>query len=190
MTRKTLFCLLLALLMLLSACGKKEEAPSSEGIPESQSAAASETEPASEASTGFFLSLSEEYALGMLTKSLPENTPYTIDTLDFSAPNITTVTGDVNLRLLAEQYEFLSVVSAFLPTGISFSSSCSFEYSEEAGFTITPVGLEVTGFTIPTDILPASLYNYYAGALNDYIKSLPVPITSVTMTDDAINIAG
>ena len=99
MTRKTLFCLFLALLMLLSACGKKEEAPSSEDIPESPSASASETEPASEASTGFFLSLSEEYALGMLTKSLPENTPYTIDTLDFSAPNITTVTGDVNLRL-------------------------------------------------------------------------------------------
>ena len=190
MTKKSILCLLLAALMLLASCGKKPDEASSEPLPEGQPSVSSETAPQSEASTGFSLSLSEEYALGMLKKSLPENTPYTIEALDFTAPNLTTVSGEVNLQILAEQYKYLALVSSFLPTGISFSSSSSYTYSEEEGFAITPVSLEVTGFTIPTEVLPESLYNYYAQALNDYVASLPVPITAVTMSDDAIVIAG
>lgn len=189
MTKKTVFCLILALLLLLSACGKK-----SENDPASETASENETASASEPGTGFYLSINEAYALGMLQNSLPENTPYTIETLDFTAPDTTTISGEVNLRLLAEQYKeqynIPFAYTSFLPTGLPFSSSCRIQYSEEEGFTITPIGLEVTGYTIPTAILPVSLYNYYNGALNEYIRSLPVPITSVTMTDDAINITG
>ena len=178
--------LALVFLLLLTSCGKDKEPASETGT---ATAPASESAQ-SETSTGFSLSISEEYAMNMLKEYLPADTPYTITSLDFTAPNITNVSGQLNLRALAEQYKILSFVAVFLPTSIDFTSSCSYVYATGEGFTVTPIGLSVEGFDVPTEVLPESLYNYYASFLNDYINSLPFAITSVTMDDNGINIAG
>ena len=178
MKKTLLIVLILGLLLSLPSCKKQETAP--EFNPVVQTPVSAET--------GFCLTVSESYSLNMLRASLPENSPFTVEGLDFSADSTLKISGKVNLRALgkANNLPFHSLY----PTSIDFSTAGSFVYQKESGVSITPLSLEILGFEISLDTLPETLYQPYQQKINSYLEALPMTLADLYLTDDAIVITG
>ena len=178
MKKTRLFLLLFCLLLPISACKKQETPP--EFNPSVQNQVTAET--------GFCLTVSESYSLNMLRASLPKNSPFQVEGLDFSADSTLKISGKVNLRALGEANNL--PFHALYPTSIDFSTAGSFVYQKESGVSITPLSLEILGFEISLDTLPETLYQPYQQKINSYLDSLPMTLTDLYLSDNAIVITG
>ena len=169
---------LLLSLLPLTACQKQEPVCNSDSIPPN---------PAS-ADAGLSLIVNEDYALNLLRASLPAGTPFTVEGLDFSADSTMNISGQVDLRALGESN--CMPFYTLYPTAVAFSTTGQFSYTKESGVSLTPLSLEIMDFEIPLDSLPESLYIPYQTKLNRYLAELPMTLSELYLTDDAIVILG
>ena len=165
-------------LLPLTACQKKEPIPALDPVQQSPVS----VEP------GLNLILNETYALNLLRASLPSGSPFRVEGLDFSSDSTMNISGQVDLHALGEANGM--PFYTMYPTAVAFSTTGQFLYTKESGVSLTPLSLEILDFEIPLDSLPESLYIPYQNKLNRYLSELPMTLSEIYLTDDAIVLIG